>query len=227
MELSHKSKLWEKILAKNGSNVGLSNFREIGKINSRLAAWAPKENSLRWHRSFLLLAARNLTQGQITLYQNFGNVSQGNPVSAIHFRSDTKTSLELNIDYLITLSEVSFLQENFTSEKFPRTLLEVGAGFGRTCHGLLKTFSGIQKYYIIDFPEMLELSSTYLRDVLNPHLFAKISFIDVKDIDKIYDSFNFDLGIQIDAFQEMNDEVIDFYLSKLFANAQFCFFPTL
>jgi len=200
----------------------LDNFRIPSNINSRLAAWNPMEKSLRWHKSFLLLAANNLTPNQIAIYRSFGDVSVGNPVEAV-FAEEGKDFQEVrvNIDYLLSLFEINFLTSCLSAKVFPKSIYEVGAGFGRTCHAILVNYPQIKKYRIIDFPQMLSLARLYLSRVLSVDNFHKIEFVEVEKLPHDHDEW--ELGIQIDGLQEMESSTIDFYFEEVFAKSNYFF----
>ena len=46
------------------------------------------------------------------------------------------------------------------------TILEIGAGYGRTAHAILNTFK-INKYFIIDLNTNLQLAKKYLNKILD------------------------------------------------------------
>jgi putative sugar O-methyltransferase len=217
-----QSDLWTSIFREYSDIFDLESFREPNSINSRLAAWNPKENSWRWHRSFLLLAANQLTKNQLEIYRNFGKVKLGRPIEVILFdRNLIEDPLFINIDYLLSLHEIIFLKSFFNKRKFPKTIYEVGAGFGRTCHAFLKWNRAITSYVIIDLPKMLDISRLYLQRVLDDSDFNKISFLDASELD--FNSSDFDLGIQIDGLQEMTDTTINYYFSNYFNKSKYFF----
>ena len=217
-----QSELWREILNQFSEGIDIATFRRPNSINSRLAAWNPKENSWRWHRSFLLLAANNLSQSQIETYSKFGNVNIGSPIDITFPISNASTpSISINIDYLLALYELDFLDEFLFLNKNPRNIFEIGAGFGRTCHAILETVAGVENYTVIDLPQMLRISKEYLSLVLDIDLFEKITFLDCTQLD--FDASNFDLGIQIDALQEMEISTIDYYMSNFFSKCTYFF----
>lgn len=90
--------------------------------------------------------------------------------------------------------------------------MEIGAGFGRTAHVILELISEVDSYVIYDLPEMLTVSTAYLKSQLPAQLFDKLIF--TSNIMDLTDR-NFSIGIQIDGFQEMSTDVIDEIYSSL------------
>ena len=217
-----RSKLWKEILHRYAEDHNLERFRSSDGINSRLAAWNPKELSLRWHRSFLLLVSRNLSYDQLRLYQSFGNVSLGSPPEITYSRPSLGSrKIQINIDYLLSIFEVEFLRETFKQVNFPTAIFEVGAGFGRTCHSILSAHPETKRYVIIDFPEMIELSRTYLASILDEEQYSKTEFMEVGN--NWSELEECELGIQINGLQEMDDTTIDFYMDEVFAKCKYFF----
>jgi putative sugar O-methyltransferase len=99
------------------------------------------------------------------------------------------------VEEYIHLSKI----ENFTCFK---KIVEIGAGFGRTCHVLLTMNDSIEEYIIIDLPQMIELSKIYLKKVI-PNNFFKIKFISCEDIKEFYKTPS-DLVININSLNWIN-----------------------
>jgi len=141
----------------------------------------------------------------LEIYSRLGSTSVGNPIEV-----KDKDGIAYNIDYLLTCQEIFFLKTNIPTtsrEEEIKSVCEIGAGFGRTCHGVLLNFPEVVEYTIIDLPEMLLLQSEYHLNVLPPDLYKKIKFQEFN----AYQICPYNLEIQIDAFQEMEAGVIDTY----------------
>lgn len=188
------------------NSVDLDSFRAPGGLNSRLASWEPKEKSLRWYKSFLLLAVNSSPGAYLEIYDNLWPTQLGSPIEVVG-----ENGRSYNLDYLLSCQEIHFLQTNLKGISSIRSVCEIGAGFGRTCHSVLVSFPEIAEYVIVDFPEMLDLQMRYLSRVLPAETYEKISF---ESLDK-YREQNFDLVIQIDAFQEMDSDVINSYYNRI------------
>jgi len=191
----------------------LETFRRPGQLNSKLASWEPKENSLRWYRSFLNLAFASSSEFvKTTLFR----INQKSGLGQV-IVNETKykgEKFKFNLDYLIAAEEFEYLK-SYIPRGVNYNFLEIGAGFGRTAHVILEELSQLKFYFIYDLPEMLSVSSLYLKNVLSPSLFQKLRF--VSDIEEIrYQDFS--VGIQIDGFQEMPTSVINEIYLKLLVN---------
>ena len=115
--------------------------------------------------------------------------------------------MTFDLDYLLSLEEVLFLKDTL-QEVY--SILEVGPGYGRTCHSILSIFENVQEYVVIDLKEMLNISRQYLKRVLDQKDFEKITFVDV---DSLHENNKiFDLVINIDSMQEMDGKVVQNYL---------------
>ena len=229
MKKYSKSELWKLNLDKNFSNFNLSNFREISGSNNKLGTWDPIENSSRYFKSLLYKFAEELDlyqllsdssdikpnlvkgRGLSSFLEKLNGTCLGNPVTVNYFNSD------ISIDYLLSIEEVIFLGDVLKSS---RSILEIGAGFGRLPHLILENFPTIQKYVICDIPEMLEVSHSFLNNVLSGDLFKKLVFIENHNFDKVG---NIDLSINIDSFQEIDSEIVYDYLEGISVNSKYFF----
>jgi putative sugar O-methyltransferase len=194
----------------------LESFRRPGGANSRLAHWEPAEPTLRWFKSYLQLAAQSTPPHELDLIRSIENIGLGDPVT-IKVRCTTSgqagvEELAVNLDYLYAAEEIAFIEGVIASSEL-RSVCELGAGFGRTAHAVLETMPSIQTYWIVDLFETLQLSSAYLRAVLNDALWAKLRFVDATQRE-LYPN-ECDLVMQIDGFQEMDYSTIDWYFESL------------
>jgi putative sugar O-methyltransferase len=188
----------------------LSNFRSQQNLNSRLASWEPNEKSVRWFRSFLNLAFNSSSDGtKEILDQMSGKTNLGNPIT--NFSNWHGKKIEYNLDYLIAVEEFTYLR-NYVSEVQDVTVLEIGAGFGRTAHVILEYLKEVKSYFIYDLPEMLTVSAAYLEKQLPAELFRKLVF--TSNFEQLIQK-RFTIGIQIDGFQEMSTDVIDVIYANL------------
>jgi hypothetical protein len=93
-------------------------------------------------------------------------------------------------------------------------VLEIGAGYGRTCHAFLSNHDLVE-YCIIDLPKSLEMSKKYLREVLDEQQFAKVRFVPVEEIDGFAWPERFNLCLNINSFAEMTAETVRNYLALI------------
>lgn len=216
---TESSKLWADItssLFKNIDNDFINSFRKPGGgANTRLAAWDPYDKSMRWYKFLLYNCANSKSLNFFDAYKKITNVSIGSPVSI------NINGADINIDHFFAVEEALFILEHKNDIK---SVVEIGAGFGRTCQALLCINPTIESYTIIDLPEILNLSRTYLKKAV-PNFFDKIKFVEnIQDIKNL----NADLSINIDSFQEMIPATIDTYMEVVISNSKsfYCKNPT-
>jgi len=201
-----QNKFWkeinEKQLSPENIKAGFENFKS-SSINHKLALFNPEVNGVRYLKTVNFLLASTLSSAEKSLLENTMNRELGNPLSIQY------EGLSVCLDYLQAAKEVDFIQREVTLEKL--SIVEIGAGYGRTCHTLLSNHD-IERYCIIDLPNALQLSSRYLSEVLDASSFEKISFISVAEFDATKLG-TFDLAINIDSFAEMDKEVVHEYLA--------------
>jgi len=116
------------------------------------------------------------------------------------------------LDYLRAVSDLEFMERNIDLDG--GRILEIGAGYGRTCHTLMSN-KDIVSYVIIDLPTTLALSRKYLRAVLPEEQFHKIEFIPMDRIEESLGAGEFDLCINIDSLAEMSVETFGYYLALI------------
>jgi putative sugar O-methyltransferase len=92
----------------------------------------------------------------------------------------------------------------------PRTVLEVGAGYGRTAFALL-SLNPSATYTIVDIEPAISISRWYLTELFGPD---RVTFVPADHLERL-DGSTFDLGISISSLQEMTPAQVDLYL-KLF-----------
>jgi len=217
------SQLWKNLSQELFHNVGddfLRNFREPGMANNRLAAWDPFDGTMRFFKFLLYNQCKAKPDLFFEQYQRLGNTLLGNPVTIRVVRQGM--SVDVNLDHFFSVEEFSFLAENINLAEV-RQIVEIGAGFGRTAHALLKLCSTVETYTIIDLPNVLKLSSLYLKAVLDDREFVKLNFVNALEIanTNALNCSSADLVINIDSYQEMKPEVIDFYMDNVASHASY------
>jgi hypothetical protein len=168
---------------------------------------------MRYFKFLLYTAAQSQPERFFDVYRNLGNVDVGGPVSV------TLHSCDINIDYFLAVGEFLFLESAIDMASI-RSVVEIGAGFGRTCHALLALGdkARLEQYTIVDLPQVLELSRRVLAQVV-PDQFGKIRFIDATQ--GSWRGLRADLAINIDSFQEMPPSTIDAYMQGLISGARY------
>lgn len=197
---------WQRLAGRAFANIDtpfLDTFRAAGPLN-RFAAWNPYEPSTRYLLALLYSAARHAPDRFFEAYRALGETSIGAPPS-IHYRG-----LAINADYLAAVDEFLFLDTHGALDHVTR-VVEIGAGFGRTCHALLRLAPAIREYIIVDLPEMLALSRAYLARSL-PDRLEHVRFVPHASTGS---EITADLSINIDGFQEMPPATIEAYLQSI------------
>jgi putative sugar O-methyltransferase len=210
--MTTSSKLWEQYTQKEFSNITedfLVDFRAPGAAN-KFVAWDPYERSTRYIKFLMHAVARQQPEEFFAAYAKLGNCSYGHPLAIAYGK------LSLNADYMAAIEEWLFIKNHIDVNAL-RNIVEIGAGFGRTCHTLLLQCEFIKTYTIVDLPPMLELSRKYLEKTV-PRLMPRIRFVANEDVDAQC-KLQADLAINIDSFQEMPPSVIDGYMDRIMQNA--------
>ena len=193
----------------------VSDFRSPKKnLNRFTTNRQPKEQTYRYYLTILFNEARKQNKKFYKNYKKLGDTNLGHPLCIFI------NGLKINFDYLNSLYEYNFISENMKLNKIAN-IVEVGGGFGRTAHTLLKLHPSIKKYTIIDLPKILEVSNKYLQKVL-PDEIKKINFISAYDLNNL-EKLKVDLAINIDSFQEMPKQTIYKFLHGVFAKANYAY----
>lgn len=175
------------------------NFKS-NDINYRIALFDPRTNGMRYLKTLAYILASELS---IALWKKLAKVKNrniGRPIS-IKYKD-----FNVCLDYLQSIIELDFIECNIMKKK-NLNILEIGSGYGRTCHTLLSNLS-IGNYSIIEFGNYV-LAKKYLRSVLNNKQFNKIDFFKFPNVpnNKI-----FDICVNIDSFGEISNELVTMYL---------------
>lgn len=208
------SELWEALCEELYSDIDdkfFTDFREPHNAANRFSTWPPKEPTFRYYLTLVFNEVRKKNDDFFSMYKKLGNTQLGQPLSV------SAQGVQVNLDYLTSLEEFDFLEANLDLGKI-ETIVEIGAGFGRTAHTLLKLCPNIKQYTIVDLSPMLKLSSGYLNKVLGSEA-SKIQFISSNAID-LWQHVKSDLAINIDSFQEMPKETIINYQKNLISKAK-------
>jgi putative sugar O-methyltransferase len=215
--MAEVSKLWEKLTLEEFSKIDesfLENFRAPGAAN-KFVAWDPYEHSTRYLKFLLYTIATLQTNEFYNAYKKINSSGCGNPLSVRY------SDCDINADYLAAVEEWLFLETNGGLRRVC-SVVEIGAGFGRSCHTLLTLSPQIEEYSIVDLDPMLDLSRKYLKLVV-PEFFDRVRFISSNDFG-LQEQLEPDLVINIDSFQEMPLSIIDGYMKRIVkkANKFYC-----
>jgi hypothetical protein len=208
------SDLWKTLSQQLFANIDdsfVECFRAPGGANNRLAAWDPFDPTMRYFKLLLFNAAKGQPDRFFDLYRMLGDTNLGRPI-VIRLRG-----CEVNIDHLFAVEEFMFLEKAIDLATV-KSVVEIGAGFGRTCHALTRLAPSIRNYTIVDLPNVLDLSRHVLKRLL-PDVFSKVSFVDANNAEA-WQGISADLAINIDSFQEMPPATIDAYRKGILRNAR-------
>ena len=210
--MTKSSKLWEKLTLQEFANIDdefLKNFRAPGSAN-KFVAWDPYEHSTRYLKFLLFTIAKKQPNEFFDAYKKISNCNFGGSLSVRY------SDCDINADYLAAVEEWLFLN-TYGELRNVTKMVEIGAGFGRTCHTILTLCPQIEEYTIVDLDPMLDLSRKYLK-LVAPDFFNRVRFISSNDI-RSQDLLEPDLVINIDSFQEMPLAIIDGYMNRIVKKA--------
>ena len=179
-------------------------------VNHKIALFNPEVNGVRYLKTLTYSMAAALSSQQWSLLNKVPKRDVGAPI-AIKF-----TEGEVCLDYLQALDEYECISGSL--ELAGASLLEIGAGYGRTAHFLLSN-ADIADYTILDLPNALGLGRKYLKTVLPEANFNKLRFVPVEQFQSLQ-AASFDLAINIDSFAEMDKEVVLAYLNFIDGHCQ-------
>ncbi|MBP9707002.1 MAG: putative sugar O-methyltransferase [Oligoflexales bacterium] len=134
--------------------------------------------------------------------------------------------MQVSQDMLNSLLEFKSINKGMKNSDF-KSVLEVGAGYGRTAYCLMNLVPGL-KYYIVDIPPALYISQSYLSKVLlgknvfkfRPIISSKQNSAEMEQADIVFitpDQLQFlkdksiDIVIAISSIHEMKREAVKFY----------------
>jgi putative sugar O-methyltransferase len=200
-----QSEQWERINRIHFTDEALNDLKcfKSNAVNHKLSIWDPRTNGIRYLKELLHTLCTSLNNEEWTLLDNIHERDLGTPYSV------TFNGRKVCLDYLQAIYEIQFIRRNISLEA--AHILEIGAGYGRTCHALLCN-NTIASYSIIDLNKSLQLSKSYLSAVLPPELFIKLRFFAPEELESLVDA-RFSLAINIDSFAEMPKETVNTYLA--------------
>jgi len=209
-----KSKLWEYIDRTHITEEMIQDLTDFksNSINHKLSIWNPHTNGVRYLKELISYICTTLSPREWDKLTRIQKRETGEPYS-IRFNNET-----VCLDYLQTVFEITFIEDHFEFQK--KSLIEIGAGYGRTCHAILSNYD-IDRYTIIDLKNALEVAKRYLNIVLDKKRYKKITFVDIGHFDDTHDR-QYDLCINIDSFSEMDENTVRSYLK--FINEQCAYF---
>jgi putative sugar O-methyltransferase len=191
------------------SSVDLAGFKSAG-VNFKLGLWNPKTNGIRYLKALIYNLADRLDEAGWQRLRRIGGRDTGGPIS-VRVHGET-----VCMDYLQAVLELQFMTRHV--ELDGAVVLEIGAGYGRTCHAVLANHD-VAAYYIVDLENSLDLARAYLRQVLGED-FAKVRFVAVDGLEQALADVRFDLCLNIDSFAEMDEGTVRDYLAFIAAHCR-------
>lgn len=188
----------------------LADFKSSG-VNYKLALWDPAANGLRYLKSLIFHIGQNLSAANRARLSRIPHRDLGNPI-AVRCHGEL-----MCLDYLLGVHEVEFISAHVPLEG--ARVLEIGAGYGRTCHTVLSNHQ-VAEYWIVDLPNALALSRAYLSEVLPADQRARVHFVPVDEAEALFAVSEFDLCLNIDSFAEMSEDTVRDYLSAIDATCR-------
>lgn len=211
-EYYRPNEFWSNICKDNFSKIEemslLDDFKR-NQINFKISLFNPEKNGIRYLKTLIYNVVQNISADEKNKLWKIKNIKVGNPIGI------TFNDIFVDLDYLQAIDEICFIEQNFDFSN--SSILEIGAGYGRTCHTILSNYN-IDRYVIIDLQETINISRSYLQKVLDKDNFQKIIFINVESIEKFCSELNnfiFDLAINIDSMAEMSPDVAQNYLTLI------------
>jgi putative sugar O-methyltransferase len=207
---------WRNIVKRlSASTVDFANFKRTPEF-MMFATLDPRKFGLSYLRTLTYQLYKNLSSDEKEILRNTSNRQTGNP------HSIKVGGQQVDLEYIHSATEAAFIKPIVERVS---TIVEIGAGYGRTCHTILDNFVDIEHYLIVDLPYTLELSSTYLSKVLAVENFNKVQFISTEEVGFFFSSFTEKnvLFINIDSMGEMSLDVVRNYLSLIDAHGEFFF----
>jgi putative sugar O-methyltransferase len=184
----------------------LTNFKS-SIVNYKISLWNPHTNGIRYLKTLIYNLCEHMSDDDWKMIKNTKNRQIGNPITVIYNGED------VCLDYVQAIHELGFIKEHLNISLNGSRILEIGAGYGRTCHAIMSNHD-IECYYVIDLENCLKLSEKYLRQALDNDNFKKIKFLPVIHMNDLKD-ICFDLSINIDSFAEMDADVVKLYLNYI------------
>jgi|TARA_R110000824_G_scaffold6775_6_gene31314 putative sugar O-methyltransferase len=122
----------------------------------------------------------------------------------------------ITMDLLISLWEINRMEKVVDFNKI-KSVTEIGAGYGRTLHAILKKYPHL-KCDIIDIEPAMNVSKHYLKETLPS---ANITWNFPEQIDKLTDV---DLVYCISGFCEMPMDIVKIYFDYVNKNSKYFYF---
>ena len=183
----------------------LTDFKSSG-INFKLALWDPGTNGVRYLKTLIHTLCDGLGEENWERLRRTPSRGEGSPITV------TYDGEEVCLDYLMAVHELEFIAAHTPLDG--ASIVEIGAGYGRTCHTILANHD-VTAYHVVDLPPSLRLARSYLGAVLDEEQAARVHFHDVAGAEDLFRGTRFDLCLNIDSFAEMDEATVRAYLALI------------
>ncbi|GHB33621.1 hypothetical protein GCM10010346_65980 [Streptomyces chryseus] len=147
---------------------------KLDPVNFELALWGPQVNGVRYRKAFIFEIASRLTLENRTRLRRIRHRETGAPLGVTHDGDSVR------MEHLLAVHESEFISRHVGPGG--ARVLQVGAGYGRTCHSTLSHHRAEERW-IADPGRALSLSREHLRAVLGHPAFSRVGFVSVDDAD--------------------------------------------
>lgn len=197
------SALWEHYnTTKLTDESDLTDFKS-SEINFKLALWDPRPNGVRYLKALIHTLCSGLGPENWERLRRIPRRDVGSPITVVYDGED------VCLDYLMAVHELEFISGHTSLDG--ATIVEIGAGYGRTCHAILSNHD-VAAYHVIDLSPSLRLCRAYLGAVLDESTLARVRFHGVDEAESLFGETSFDLCLNIDSFAEMDADTVRAYL---------------
>ena len=203
-----RSALWEhhnRTQVTAATSADLTGFKSSG-ANFKLALWDPATNGVRYLKTLVHALARQLSPEAFAALRRIPNRDVGDPITV------TVAGERVCLDYLQAVLELEFLAPHVPLDG--ARVLEIGAGYGRTCHTVLSNHD-VAAYHIVDLDNSLELARAYLGRVLDTDRFARVRFVRTGEVAEVVEPTRYDLCVNVDSMTEMDPATVTEYLELI------------
>ena len=188
----------------------VSNFK-ASPVNYKIALWDPRTNGVRLLKTLIFGLLKRMSDGDLVRINSIRNRSVGRPIEV------RDRGIALCLDYAQSYLEVTFIEQ--ACQLSDVEIVEIGGGYGRTCHTMLALHDEIAQYVIVDLPWMIAIAGSYLDRVLTTSQRSKVTFVPLDNFQSLAER-QFDLVINIDGFNEFDEGVVMNYLKYIEGHAR-------
>jgi putative sugar O-methyltransferase len=146
----NSSALWEHI---NNFYITVNNLEDLKNfkqsiVNFKISLWNPHANGMRYLKTLIYNLCTFMSEDNWQRIKNTKNRNIGNPIT-INYNGE-----DIDLDYIQAVYELEFTQENLSINLDGFRILEIGAGYDRTCHTILSNHN-VESYYVVDLENCL------------------------------------------------------------------------